>query len=77
MGAYKLTPCSISSSDDPISIVEAKIFNLYCNMMAAEKEEEEKTLLNLLNKVEEELYEEKITEFTSVFNANKTKGDET
>ncbi len=73
MGAYKLTPCSISDSDEPISIVEAKIFNLYQNMMAAEKEDEEKTLLDLLNEVEEEQYEKQLSDGTFIHNTNKLK----
>jgi len=70
MGAYDDYP-------NHITIVDPKDFNHYQNMMAAEKELEEKTFLDLLNEVEKELYEEKITEFTSVFNANKLSGDET
>jgi len=57
MDAYGNTPYCVSSSDDPISLVDSKIFNLYQNMMAAERELEEKTLLDLLDEVEEELYE--------------------
>ncbi len=74
MGAYKLTPCSISDSDEPISIVEAKIFNLYQNMIAAEKKDEEKTLLDLPNEVEEEQSEKQLSDGIFVHNANKTKG---
>ena len=70
MGAYKLTPCSISSPDE-ISSVEAKIFNLYQNMIAAEKEEEEKTLMDLLNEVEEEQREKQLSDGIFVHNANK------
>ena len=74
MGAYKLTPCSISdSSDESISIVEARIFNLYQNMIAAEKELEEKTLLNLLNEVEEEQCKKQLSDGIFVHNANKLK----
>ena len=76
MDAYEGYPYCVSDSNE-ISSVDPKVFNRFQEMIATEKELEEKTLMDLLNEVEEELYEEKITEFTSVFNANKLPGDET
>ena len=46
-------------------------------MMAAEKELEEKTLMDLLNEVEEEAYEKQLSDNIFVHNKNKLPGDET
>ena len=77
--AYENLPYSVVtvSLDDPISIADAKTFNHYQNMMAAEKELEEKTLLGVLNEVKEELYEEQLSDNVFVFNPNKLLEDET
>jgi len=77
MGAYRNFPNIISPSDETISFVDAKSFNLYQEMIAAEKELEEKTLLDLLNEVEEEVYETKISEGVFAHNINKLSGDDT
>lgn len=74
--AYKNHSYQVSSSDE-ISSVDPKAYHRYLNMMAAEKELEEKTLLDVLNKVEEELYETQLSDNIFVHNANKLKEDET
>ena len=63
MGAYSDYP-------NHIYIVDPKEFNQYLNMIAAEKELEEKTLLDLLNEVEEEQHETKLSDNIFVYNAN-------
>ena len=70
MGAFRDYP-------NHIYIVDPKEFNHYLNMMAAEKELEEKTLLGVLNEVKEELYEEQLSDNVFVFNPNKLLEDET
>ena len=70
MGAYNDYPNRILIADSKSSI-------RYQNMMAAEKELEEKTLLDLLNKVEEEQYETQLSDNIFVHNKNKLEGDET
>ena len=76
MDAYSNHPNLISNQDE-ISSVDPKAFNLYQNMIAAERELEEKTLQDLLNEVEEEAYEKQLSDNIFVHNKNKLEGDET
>ena len=76
MDAYSDYPNHVSDSDE-ITTVDPQAYNRFQEMIAAEKELEEKTLMDLLNEVEEELYEEHLSKNIFVHNANKLKGDET
>ena len=59
-----------------VSIADVQSFNRYQNMIAAEKQLEEKTLLDILNEVDEELYESQLSDNVFVHNANKLEEEE-